>query len=174
MESELNMQDYPWVSYQDWNENQPNSITTPASVSFSYPNTSYTNSTSETFTQQASTCKCEIKDLTASKLQKRREQNRTSQQKFRERTRKEYEALEQALEAERQLSARLRDEVTALHSTIECLAKGNQNCLETISRLFMSGYNGNADGEVEMERCGQLICGGFDQQIVSGGQFGSF
>ena len=72
------------------------------------------------------------------------------------------------------VSARLRDEVTALHSTIECLAKGNQNCLETISRLFMSGYNGNADGEVEMERCGQLICGGFDQQIVSGGQFGSF
>jgi len=35
-------------------------------------------------------------------IQKRREQNRTSQQKFRERTRKEYEALEQALEAERQ------------------------------------------------------------------------
>ena len=107
------------MSYQDWNENHPNSNITPASVSFSYPNTSYTNGTSETFAQQASTCKCEIKDLTASKLQanfflsplhlhkltmiqKRREQNRTSQQKFRERTRKEYEALEQALEAERQ------------------------------------------------------------------------
>jgi hypothetical protein len=113
------VKDYPWVSYQDWNENHPHSNITPASVSLSYPNTSYTNGTSEAFAQQASTCKCEIKDLTASKLQaslflsplhlhkltmiqKRREQNRTSQQKFRERTRKEYEALEQALEAERQ------------------------------------------------------------------------
>jgi len=113
------MKDYPWVSYQDWDENHPKSNITPASVSFTYPNTSHTNGTSETFAQQASTCKCEIKDLTASKLQanfflsplhwhkltiiqKRREQNRTSQQKFRERTRKEYEALEQALEAERQ------------------------------------------------------------------------
>ena len=71
-------------------------------------------------------------------------------------------------------SARLRDEVTALHSTIECLAKGNQNCLETISRLFMSSYKGNAEREAEIERCGQLTCGSFEQQIVSGGQFGSF
>ena len=44
------------------------------------------------------------------------------------------------------MSARLRDEVTALHTTIECLAKGNQNCLETISRLFMAGL-----GKVDLE-----------------------
>lgn len=67
----------------------------------------------------------------------------------------------QALEAERQMSARLRDEVTALHSTIECLAKGNQNCLETISRLCISGFVGKGEGQVEMERYGQLMCESF-------------
>jgi len=54
------------------------------------------------------------------------------------------------------MSARLRNEVTALHTTIECLAKGNQNCLETISRLFMAGYMGKEDlsgeGMAELER----------------------
>ena len=72
--------------------------------------------------------------------QRRREQNRTSQQKFREKTRKAYETVLQALETERQTSARLRDEVTALHLAIKCLTKGSQKCLETISRLCQSGY----------------------------------
>jgi hypothetical protein len=67
----------------------------------------------------------------------------------------------QALEAERQVSARLRDEVTALHSTIECLAKGNQNCVETISRL-MSGQINKSDGEEQTNRyrqCVYELCG---------------
>lgn len=70
----------------------------------------------------------------------------------------------QALEAERQISARLRDEVTALHSTIECLAKGNQKCLETISRLCMNEFISKVDGidrRVEMERYGHLVCESF-------------
>jgi hypothetical protein len=58
----------------------------------------------------------------------------------------------QALEAERQMSARLRDEVTALHSTIECLAKGNQSCLETISRLCMNGLANKGEERAETER----------------------
>ncbi len=60
----------------------------------------------------------------------------------------------QALEAERENSARLRNEVTALHTTIECLAKGNQNCLETISKLFMAGFGGK--GEFEGEGLGEM------------------
>jgi len=86
--------------------------------------------------------------------QRRREQNRTSQQKFREKSRKDYEAVVQALEAEKEMSARLRDEVTALHTTIECLAKGNQNCLETISKLVMAGYVGKdaSEGMGDLER----------------------
>lgn len=79
----------------------------------------------------------------------------------------------QALEAERQVSARLRDEVTALHSTIECLAKGNQNCLETISRLCMSGYTGKMEAEVEMERYEQLMCENFGSRMLSWDDFGN-
>jgi hypothetical protein len=62
--TELTIQDYPWVPYEEWNNCHPSNNPTPTSSSFSY-----TNTTPESFEKQASTCKCELKDLTASKLQ---------------------------------------------------------------------------------------------------------
>ncbi|PMD65664.1 uncharacterized protein K444DRAFT_184719 [Hyaloscypha bicolor E] len=165
MEEGLTAIDYPWVPYDEWNNSNPRNISPPASVSS--PSTT-TNTTPESVERHPPTCKCEPKDLAASKLQRRREQNRTSQQKFREKIRKDYEAVVQALEAERQMSARLRDEVTALHSTIECLAKGNQNCLETISRLCMSGFIRKGEGQAEIDSYGQLVCESFLPRMVDG------
>jgi hypothetical protein len=91
---------------------------------------------------------CPLYSPMTNSAQRRREQNRTSQKKFREKMRKTYEAVLQALETERQTSARLRDEVTALHSAIDCLTKGSQSCLETISRLYQSG---NKNGQTVLE-----------------------
>ncbi|KAE9380858.1 hypothetical protein N431DRAFT_540375 [Stipitochalara longipes BDJ] len=166
METGLNTIDYSWPSYEEWCKSNQRNVYTPPSIS-SIPSPS-PNNTLESSSTRSTSCKCEPKDLAASKLQRRREQNRTSQQKFREKTRKDYDAVVQALEAEKQVSARLRDEVTALHSTIECLAKGNQNCLETISRLCMSGFVNKVDGEIEMERYGPLVCESFLPRMVGG------
>ncbi|KAN0121688.1 hypothetical protein V8E51_000014 [Hyaloscypha variabilis] len=92
----------------------------------------------------------------------RRNQNRISQQKFRNKNRKAYEGITQALEAERQVSAGLREEISALQSAAKCLTKENQSSLETISKLCNLGSK--LAGDAQFEMLGQTIAEGFEVQ----------
>jgi hypothetical protein len=68
IELTISTQDYPWVPYDEWNNSNPRNISPPASVSS--PSTT-TNTTPESVERHPPACKCESKDLAASKLQVR-------------------------------------------------------------------------------------------------------
>ncbi|KAE9382230.1 hypothetical protein N431DRAFT_458766 [Stipitochalara longipes BDJ] len=116
----LDLVDYPGNSYEKWNENHAKNISTR------HLDVCLPSNTSPGYLTPELTFKCEVNESKVGRLERRREQNRTSQQKFRERNKKAYEVVVQALKAEKQVSAHLRDEIAALKSVVECLKRENQ------------------------------------------------
>jgi len=84
-------------------------------------------------------------------LQRRREQNRESQQKFRERNKKAYEDVLQALDTERQMTKRLKAEVTVLNSAVVSLRQEKHECLQAMTRFCRSMYDLPDDETEEVE-----------------------
>jgi hypothetical protein len=68
IELTITTQDYPWVPYDEWNNSNPRNVSPPASVSSPFTTT---NTTPKSVERHPPACRCEPKDLAASKLQVR-------------------------------------------------------------------------------------------------------